>query len=150
MDLELTAAEERALEATPDRGVSLRETVGGTLTRFLPGSLIVILPFMLEPFLNPGAWGPLTWAGATTGSLTIGFALGLEAPRRWLYPDAAVDGRRSLIAGVLAPLALGIVDSPPTALSFSSCWDRTACGTDPDTRVPSAPAPDSTGSRACW
>jgi hypothetical protein len=38
--------------------------------------------------------------------LALGYGIGLEGLRRWLFPDAGVDGRRSLVAGIVSPLAL--------------------------------------------
>lgn len=39
---------------------------------------------------------------AFSGVVTLGYWLGLEGLRRRLYPDAALDGRRSVVAGLLA------------------------------------------------
>jgi hypothetical protein len=44
----------------------------------------------------------------SAGAVTVGFGLGLTALRRWLYPDAKVDGRRSAIAGFLSPFLVFI------------------------------------------
>ena len=83
-----------------ERGVSLRETIRGAFTRFLPGSVV-------------GLFGILAYGGfpnflvnlpgyvGLVGSLTLGFGLGLEAMRRWLYPDAKVEGSRSVVAGLM-------------------------------------------------
>ena len=38
--------------------------------------------------------------------MTLGFGVGLTGLRRWLYPDAKVEGRRSLIAGLLSPFVV--------------------------------------------
>ena len=42
------------------------------------------------------------------GALTAGFGLGLLGLRRWLYPDAKLDGSRSFVAGLMSPLGLFI------------------------------------------
>ena len=52
---------------------------------------------------------PLLLVGGLASGLTLGFGLGLTALRRFLYPDAAVDKRRSLLAGLCSPLYLGLV-----------------------------------------
>jgi hypothetical protein len=50
----------------------------------------------------------LTWV--TIGAaLTLGFGAGLLGLRRWLDPDADIGGRRSLISGLFAFPALGLV-----------------------------------------
>ena len=41
--------------------------------------------------------------------VAVGFGLGLEGLRRWLFPDARASGRCSVIAGLLAPGAAFIV-----------------------------------------
>ncbi len=88
------------------RGLTVKETLGGTLTRFLPSSL-----------LSVGAAWALFGVGVDdlrdllmlvllfSGLLTLGFGVGLEGLRRWLYPEADVGGRRSVLAGLLSPLA---------------------------------------------
>ena len=45
----------------------------------------------------------------SAGALTLGFGAGLVALRRWLYPDAKVNGRRSFIVGVIAPVVVFII-----------------------------------------
>ncbi len=97
--------------APATRGLPREACVKGTLARFLPASLVVLGPFLLQPFSNPAAWPPLLWMAVTAGSLAVGFGAGLEGLRRWLWTDAEVDGRRSAVAGLLAPLVSGIVTS---------------------------------------
>ena len=48
--------------------------------------------------------------------MATGYWAGLEVMRRWLYPDAAVDGRRSVIAGFMSPVALFILWTFSTGL----------------------------------
>ena len=85
----------------------------GAVARFLPGSLITILGGV--SFLGVSISGDLlATAGGLlglAGALTLGFGLGLLGLRRWLYPDAKLDGPRSFIAGLVAPLALFIAGS---------------------------------------
>lgn len=90
-------------------GLSFREAKEAALTRFLPGagaSLLATLWFMggvqgVEQWIEAGLY-----LAAGTATLTVGFAAGLELLRRHLYPDARVSGRRSVIAGLLAPPAI--------------------------------------------
>ena len=96
------------------RGVSLHEIAKGALARFLPGSLITMLGGV--PFLGVSISGdPLAAAGwilGFVGALTVGFGLGLFGLRRWLYPDAKLDGARSFIAGLTSPLAVSLESLP--------------------------------------
>ena len=97
------------VEVVPyERGLSIREVLRGTLSRFLPASVLSMgavgaAAGMAGPGLD---WlvGVLGFAGALTG----GFGLGMVALKRWLYPDADVAGRRSVVAGLLSPLAVFI------------------------------------------
>ena len=99
-------------ETTPDavvpyrRGVSLRSTLRGVFKRFLPATgLFYGGAAILGMFFEPSAW-LIPAMGLVAAGLTTGFGLGLEVLRRWLYPDARVDGRRSVVAGLLSPFAL--------------------------------------------
>lgn len=91
-----------------ERGIGLGSVVRATLTRFLPASAVTVgtaswllgLPAGME-FLA-GVFGVAV-------PLSIGFGVGLEGLRRWLYPDAEVDGRRSVIAGLMSPVVLFIM-----------------------------------------
>ena len=86
------------------RGLTVKETLGATLTRFLPSSLLSVGAVFL---LSGGRGGlePLILVLLFSGFLTLGFGVGLESLRRWLYPEADVSGRRSVLAGLLSPLA---------------------------------------------
>lgn len=94
-----------------ERGIGLSSVVRGTLNRFLPASALscgVLFWFIgLRPDLTL-AEAMLT-LGMIIGPLAVGFGMGLEGLRRWLYPDAEVDGRRSVIAGLMSPLVMFIV-----------------------------------------
>ena len=104
------------------RGVSLREIGRGLLTKFLPGNLITIVGAGALLGVNVSA-DVLTAVGGLFGvsaSLTAGFGLGLLAMRRWLYPDAKLDGTRSFVAGLMSPCALFIA----AVLSFAAANGR--------------------------
>lgn len=105
---------ERVVEAdvaTYRRGLRWPTIVRGALTRFLPGSIASSLG--LFAFLNAGT--PAAWietagvAFAAAAALTVGFGAALTMLKQRLYPDADVGGRRSLLAGLLAPLAIFMV-----------------------------------------
>ena len=88
------------------QGVSLGTVIRASLGRFLPGSILGLGSVFALLGLGPGEWlGAAAIFGAGVGALTLGFGLGLEALRRWLYPDAKVEGRRSFVAGLMAPVA---------------------------------------------
>jgi hypothetical protein len=88
------------------RGVSLKATLRGAFKRFLPAAGVLYGgAAVLGMFIEPSAW-LIPGLALVAGGLTAGFGLGLEVLRRWLYPDAKVDGRRSMVAGLLSPFAL--------------------------------------------
>jgi hypothetical protein len=93
------------------RGVSLRQIVKGALTRFLPGSLITMIgaSLVLDISVAGDAFAAVGGLFGIAGALTAGFGLCLLGLRRWLYPDAKLDGTRSFVAGLMSPLALFIV-----------------------------------------
>ncbi len=86
------------------RGLTVKETLGATLRRFLPCSLLSVGALSLLTGAG-GGYEPLIFVLLFSGFLTLGFGLGLEGLRRWLYPQADVGGRRSVLAGLLSPLA---------------------------------------------
>lgn len=92
-------------------GIPAHTAARGVLRRFIPGSagimsVLSLASIVADPtraFIVMGIVAfEVTW-------LAFGYGVGLELLRRWLYPDAAVDGRRSVVAGLMTPLALGIV-----------------------------------------
>ena len=100
-----------------ERGLPLSTALRGTFGRFLPGTVLSLAAvFTFLGGGGPGVWPEaIVLVGGTGLALSLGFGAGLEALRRWLYPDARVDGRRSFVAGLMAPLLffiLGIVSSP--------------------------------------
>jgi hypothetical protein len=90
-------------------GVVLR----GALARFLPASLVSIAAFFVVWIgvpLNQLAAKPTVWLWAPmAAALTAGYLAGLEVSRRLLPPVKAIDGRRSLMAGLVSPLPLTTV-----------------------------------------
>ena len=108
------------VEVVPyERGLSIREVLRGALSRFFPASVLSMGAVGVAVGMpGPGQWlgwlmGVLGFAGALTG----GFGLGLVALKRWLYPDADVTGRRSVVAGLLSPLAVFISVAVGSGLS---------------------------------
>jgi hypothetical protein len=84
-----------------ERGLPPSDVLKGSLARFLPGSVLG-LAGLLGAFGWPGdLWANLPGYLGLVGIATVGFGLGLEAMRRWLYPDANVDGGRSFVAGLM-------------------------------------------------
>ncbi len=98
-----------------ERGLSLREVAKGALMRFLPASFVSMAGLAATMKLSVGS-GLLAVTGSLgfAAAMTVGFGAGLLVMRPWLYPDSDVSGRRSVVAGLLSPLALFI------SLVFSS------------------------------
>lgn len=106
---ELSSAESHDL-VPYERGLPFRDVLRGSLTRFLPGSVV-------------GLTGILAWRGwpgdvlanlpgylALVAVATVGFGIGLEGLRRWLFPDAKIDGSRSFVAGLMVgPIWFSII-----------------------------------------
>ena len=89
-----------------ERGVTGDEVARATFARFYPASLVgaaVLLPF----FFWGLPWESRAWEMLFSFTLpaALGFYLGLMGLRRWLYPDADVRGRRSVVAGFVSPVA---------------------------------------------
>ncbi len=108
---------DRQLESTAEsdlvpyqRGVSLGQVAKGALARFLPGTLITMIgaAAFLDISIAGNVFAAVGGFIGIAGTLTAGFGLGLFGLRRWLYPDAKLDGRRSFVAGLISPLALFI------------------------------------------
>lgn len=93
------------------RGISAATVRRGVLTRFLPGSVggVAVLGAAVAMGARSFGLSQLLVLGVGTAGLTLGYGLGLTALRRFLYPDAAVAQRRSLVAGLCSPLYLGLV-----------------------------------------
>lgn len=91
-----------------------RAVLRGAIARFLPASLIslAVLFASLGVPLTERAAGPVLWWGATMAvALTAGYLVGLEILRRLFPPVAAIDGRRSLVAGLVSPVPFFLVGS---------------------------------------
>lgn len=87
------------------RGIGWRVAARGAFLRFLPACFLGMV--MVDLFMGSRPSGFLflgySMVGlAFSGVVTLGYWLGLEGLRRRLYPDAALDGRRSVVAGLLA------------------------------------------------
>ena len=93
-------------------GFPLAASLKGALGRFFPGALVsfaAVVAFM-GGVPQGGEFGEavlMVLFGAA--GMTAGFAAGLESLRRWLYPDAKIAGRKSFIAGLMAPVAVFVV-----------------------------------------
>jgi hypothetical protein len=92
------------------RGVPLGVAVKGTLARFLPASFSVMGAFSIPAILYDPSRSLLVLGivGLEVLGLSVGFGTGLLALRRWLFPSAKIEGRRSFFAGLMSPLALAI------------------------------------------
>lgn len=93
------------------RGVPRGSVLRATLGRFLPAGLFtmgsIAAYFGLQ---DPSAALRIAaMLGFETVMFSVGYGLGLEGIRRWLYPDAHVTGRRSIVAGLFTPLYAGAV-----------------------------------------
>ena len=107
--MELQKSDENATELMPyERGLSLSKVLKGTVARFLPGSVIGM--GALSALIPPGGLSGIRLLELVllqqVGPLAIGFGLGLLGLHRWLYPDSEIQGRRSLVAGLLSPVAM--------------------------------------------
>jgi hypothetical protein len=109
---------------TYQRGVAGDEVALATLTRFFPASLVgtaVLLPF----YFSATSWErEAAWLlGSFTAPAAVGFYLALVGMRRWIYPDADVRGRRSAVAGFVAPIAAfcanAVLRTHPLTLSIA-------------------------------
>ena len=86
-----------------ERGLPASDVLKGSLTRFLPGSIVGMTGLLAVVGWPVNLVGLIPEYAALLGALTLGFGAGLEAMRRWLYPDAKLSGSRSFIAGLVAP-----------------------------------------------
>jgi hypothetical protein len=93
------------------RGVPGTSVRKGILKRFFPASALSLGGLASALFVADGAvsLGQLLLVGLEVFSLTLGFGIGLAALKAFLFPDAKVEGRRSLVAGLCSPLYLLLV-----------------------------------------
>ena len=85
--------------------ISLRIILLGTLTRFLPALIVgTALLYTAVSMLDRVTVG-WTYLSVTYAWLTLGYTIALLALRYRLRADADVAGRRSVVAGLLAPAA---------------------------------------------
>lgn len=109
---EIQKQEEGTEVAAYTRGIGIGAAMRGTLLRFLPASALstALVHYAMNGFPPAGSilGMALSFVGFA-GIMSLGYGLGLEGMRRWLYPDAGVDGRRSVIAGLMSPLAIYIM-----------------------------------------
>ena len=93
-------------------GLPAATTLRAALRRFFPACMLsvgVVVAFLGLP-RSVDAWiAVLGGTAAVAATLTAGFFAGLAFMRRHLYPDALVDGRRSVVAGLMSPLATFLV-----------------------------------------
>ena len=90
------------------RGIAASEVSKAVFSRFLPTSL-ASLAAVLGVLGVLGSPPLLEVVGVILGScalMSAGYWVGLSALQRWLFPDAEVTGRRSLVAGVFSPIGL--------------------------------------------
>ena len=94
--------------------LTFRAVLRGSIARFLPASLISIAALLV------GLGMPLTafatdpyplWSAKMAVALTAGYLAGLEIVRRLAPAVAGIDGWRSLVAGLAAPLPYLLVGS---------------------------------------
>jgi hypothetical protein len=87
------------------RGVPVAVVLRAALSHFLPSAAAVAVPlyllfqlgFWFDFVTNLRVFEVLSWS-------TAGFALGLLAMSRWLYPHSHPDGQRSDVAGLVSPV----------------------------------------------
>ena len=117
------APQDRSEIAEYTRGTSLRAVVKGFVGRFLPASIASLFGTVLaSATFGSGSLVPLFRILAEwSGFVGLGFGIGLLGLSRWLYPDAKVDGLRSVLAGVLAPLL-------PLAFLYANALFQTGLG----------------------
>lgn len=99
--------------AVGEWGVPRSTVIRGVLKRFLPAHAGILSGLgLLSGLIGGGGLLSLLQFGllaGMAGGVTLGFGLGLEGLRRWLDPASKVDGRRSVVAGLVSPLYLGVV-----------------------------------------
>jgi hypothetical protein len=96
------SAPDRDLPHIVGKGFSLRSVLRGTLTRFVPAGALIAVPLVLLDL----ELETLGLAGVTGATLAVGYFVALALMRHWLRADAGLEGRQSVVAGLVAPFAL--------------------------------------------
>ena len=98
---------ERSEVTLYERGTPFIKVVTGVVGRFFPASVARFLGVLLAFDAFP-AGQVLAYLIVVpyAGMFAAGFGIGLVGLSRFLFPDARVDGRRSVLAGLLAPLVV--------------------------------------------
>jgi hypothetical protein len=86
--------------------ISWRELGRGIYRRFLPAVVVTDLVLSLPTWIATHAAPSLSATIIGLGALVIGYSSVLGLLRKRLRPDAGVDGRRSVVAGVAS---LGLI-----------------------------------------
>src|SRR5512138_1373030 len=86
--------------------VSWREIGRGIYRRFVPAVVVTDLVLSLPTWIVTHAPPSLAATVVGLGSLVLGYATVLGLARTRLRPDAGIDGRRSVVAGIAS---LGLI-----------------------------------------
>ncbi len=103
--------------------ISITEIRQAVLRRFVPTISVLLggIMFMIA-FREPGGlhWQGLAVAGLEVVAMTIGYASGMSILRRWVASGVRIDGWRSVLAGVMAPIGLGAISAFTQGATISS------------------------------
>ena len=104
---------EPAVVAPYARGVPAEVVARGLVSRFIPASAGIMTAMALITTISQPQRVGIVFSIMTmeTACVIVGYGAALAVMRRWLYPDAGIAGRRSVIAGLFSPLALGIASA---------------------------------------
>lgn len=103
--------------------ITWRDIIRGATRRFLPAAAATALALELTTWAVAGGHPSFTSLGASLCALGLGYVGALGLVRPWLRDDAAVAGRRAVVAGI-ASLGLVVAGAnvlrPGTSFIFSS------------------------------
>lgn len=105
--------------------LSLKSVLRGAFTRFFPAGTLLLLVGVI-PLVLSGGTGVTPYAPLIsflyTGSATVGYVAVLMIMRRRLSADAPVNGRPSIVAGAVSPVAimLGLMAGPHPGIGWIS------------------------------
>lgn len=105
MSSEVQSVTDAAVEVY-EPGVGLGEVAKAGGLRFLPASLLSVFAVSAVLIGWPLSGARLMALPLIVGALAGGFSAGLALLRGYLYPDANVAGRRSVVAGLVSPLLM--------------------------------------------